>query len=489
MSTSSNLNLLDFGSSQRLPSTFERARRASTEPSGLLPDIDLGLDLGDDIFGRSSRERSIEVGRDAPAPRTIEDEMNSTGFYNGPDLGLDLGEPEVAPQRPAQDSSIIPGMGEDDFQMGGMMDEHRMAPVPDAFASAHLPMRQQRQTLSPLSSIRSSAEREMERTFNPEGLLMPEQDEETIHHAQRAKRRKILQADVETEMRSAEIRALQQDRSKILKAPQFLSRDPVLLALMQMQREGNFVSNILSDGMQRGLAPELRGVLSLELVKQSAERKRKRDAGLPTPPPEGADKNLQLQIPADEEELNQPGDAFDFGNDTTIGADNARTTIEGDDQPVLPDQSSRPGTQERNLNDDEEPTLPNEPDNFDETVMPILHPKDAGPVSLGTKHAVHALRERFGPDAASTSTPSKRTQASVLFQDMLPEKTTTRADATKMFFEVLVLATKDAIKVEQDGDEVGGPLRVRGKRGLWGSWADERLTEQTEAGVVKTSAA
>jgi cohesin complex subunit SCC1 len=55
---------------------------------------------------------------------------------------------------------------------------------------------------------------------------------------------------------------------------------------------------------------------------------------------------------------------------------------------------------------------------------------------------------------------------------MLPEATTSKADATKMFFEILVLATKDAIKVEQPVDELGGPLRIRSKRGLWGSWAE-----------------
>jgi cohesin complex subunit SCC1 len=38
------------------------------------------------------------------------------------------------------------------------------------------------------------------------------------------------------------------------------------------------------------------------------------------------------------------------------------------------------------------------------------------------------------------------------------------------------LATKDAVKVEQiTGDKVlGGPLRVRGKRGLWGAWAESQ---------------
>jgi cohesin complex subunit SCC1 len=99
-----------------------------------------------------------------------------------------------------------------------------------------------------------------------------------------------------------------------------------------------------------------------------------------------------------------------------------------------------------------------------------VHPADSGPVSLGTKHAVHLLRDRFGSEAANS--PDKRKKASVLFQDLLPEATTSKADATKMFFEVLVLATKDAVKVEQQEALLGGPIRVRGKRGLWGDWAE-----------------
>jgi len=42
-----------------------------------------------------------------------------------------------------------------------------------------------------------------------------------------------------------------------------------------------------------------------------------------------------------------------------------------------------------------------------------------------------------------------------------------------MFFEILVLATKDAIKTEQREGELGADIRVRGKRGLWGDWAEK----------------
>lgn len=47
-----------------------------------------------------------------------------------------------------------------------------------------------------------------------------------------------------------------------------------------------------------------------------------------------------------------------------------------------------------------------------------------------------------------------------------------------MFFEVLVLATKDAVKVSQrDGF---GDIHVGPKKALWGSWAEELDEQQQE---------
>jgi cohesin complex subunit SCC1 len=83
---------------------------------------------------------------------------------------------------------------------------------------------------------------------------------------------------------------------------------------------------------------------------------------------------------------------------------------------------------------------------FEERPAPVVPRAERLPVTVATKHAVHILRDQFGPEAATT--PGKRLSTSVVFQDLLPEYQTTRTEATKMFFECLVLATKDAIKVE-----------------------------------------
>ena len=63
------------------------------------------------------------------------------------------------------------------------------------------------------------------------------------------------------------------------------------------------------------------------------------------------------------------------------------------------------------------------------------------------------------------------------FQDLLPSAITNRTDATKMFFEVLVLATKDAVRVTQEKG-FGGDIIITPKKGLWGKWAEEKDEQQ-----------
>jgi cohesin complex subunit SCC1 len=235
----------------------------------------------------------------------------------------------------------------------------------------------------------------------------------------------------------------------------------MLLTLMAMQKNGGFVSNILGDGRGKGWAPEIRGVLSLELVRRSGELKRKRDSGIGLgEEEEEARKTPRLDIEEEGEAMEFGAGDDGFGADHTLGGDGETFNIPGDGDLRLAEDDGIA------LAGDEEDLSPQ--GNFDDTTAPLIHPADNGPVSQGTKHAVHLLRERFG---GTTGTPKK--SASVLFQDLLPQQTTNKSDATKMFFEVLVLATKDAVKVEQDGEALGANIRLRAKRGLWGAWAEK----------------
>lgn len=427
---------VDFGS-QLLPNS---QRFASQEPARLedhtLVDLDLGEDdtpLGNDF--------SIELGRDAPAPRPVEEDLFSEeGKLHDLDLPLDLGEDDAPLDKM--------DLGDDSHDN---LDRFLMPDDPMDLADGDIiPRDDENAELQPEGPRES-----VDRFASARGSVALGDDENGVQEAevatqekQRVKRRKVLEHDQTTQLASSSIAQLQAEHDDILKPVSFLPRDPVLLTLMNMQKNGDFVSNVLGQGRGRGWAPELRDMLSYETIRKAGELKRKRDSGI-------SDMDIDAaHLPA-----------LDLGEDE--GVSNVDEGI-GLDSILQQTQIEFPADDAERAASEDEGLLP---DDFDDTV---IHPADSGPVSLGTKHAVHLLRDRFGgTSAAETPSPQKK---SVLFQSLCPEKETSKADATKMFFETLVLATKDAIKVEQGHNVIGGPLRIKAKRGLWGSWAE------TEAG-------
>lgn len=425
----------DWGTSQILPQSVEESQSASQAMP--LEDLDLGIDIGMDTTAPS-----IEVGRRQETPR-----RDNTLFED--DLGLDLGLGDTTLGPQFGDDQPLPA---DDFTMGDMSTAKRNE---EALAAAE---RRERESLSPLSDIGDQQAAELERTFQLQQEDEEEEADETqIQAQQRQKRRKVLQNDTATELGNSQIKAQQEDRSKILKQPSFLPRDPVLLSLMNMQRSGGLVSSILGDGQLRGWAPELRGIMSIELIRRSGDLKRKR--GIAAPPSPAVEQGLSPppmdDVPQLEEELPQEEQQPSFD----------------DDGFALPQSPGGPG--------------------FDETTIPAVHPAESGPVSLATKHTVHMLRERFSTsdDPNEAPSPNTRKSQSVLFTELCPERRTTKQDATKLFFETLVLATKDAIKVEQKPEDgVGAPLRIRAKRGLWGQWAEMGVSQVQEEGAPQAEA-
>ncbi|KAL8821549.1 MAG: hypothetical protein Q9191_007283, partial [Dirinaria sp. TL-2023a] len=427
------------------PLSIEQGRRAAEPRPDIFDEddmhVELDLDLGDD------EGPSVEVGRRAPAPRPFEDSlMDNVDKFQNDNLGLDFGEdeparrpeespvPSLIPDNPNEEDHMLLDDGMNDFQMP--MDDLTLKFGGEPIAPTD--PRLERNSQSPLSSVRSS----VVRTF---ALDEEEADEQTMQQAHKAKKRKVLQADSATSMSNSQIKALQANRDAILRPTNLLPRDPLLLSLMNMQKNGGFVSNILGDGQTKSWAPELRGLLSLDTVRKSGELKRKRDSGVADVDEEEnaeTDKVTQTQpdIPDDEEQFPAPADSL--GEDPLQGPSEPAT--DGLQPPPLSDIPN-PNDQLADRDDDNE--ISPIRDTFDDTTAPILDPLESGPISIGTQHAVHLLRNRFRTStSSSTSTtnldpepqsPAQLKKAHTLFQDMLPERSTTKADATKMFFEVL----------------------------------------------------
>jgi cohesin complex subunit SCC1 len=358
--------------------------------------FDLELDFG------------IELGREAPAPCPIEEEMVSELEAIPPRKEGAEGEP-----------SLELGFGE--MPIGGEEFEFHPADISRA-----------RITESPLSEIDEALARELEAEYTalgPAELHEPEEERVLMRRPeQRVKRQKILIPDEEITLSNHQIREQQANRDNITKPTAFLPRDHFLAALVDMQKSGGFVSSIMLEGRSSAWAPELRGMLSLDAVQAPRELKRKRPIrALEVEPEYGVSKSPRLELGE------EPGiglGAGALGEETMAGEE---TMFE----------------------------IPA----FEETTAPVAPPAEHPPIPVAAEHAVHILRDQFGPEAATS--PGRRATASVVFQDLLPEYRTTKAEATKMFFECLVLATKDVIKVEQ-GPGLGDDIRIWAKEGLWG---------------------
>ncbi|RCI14600.1 hypothetical protein L249_6839 [Ophiocordyceps polyrhachis-furcata BCC 54312] len=420
-----------------------------------MDDLELELDFGLDMDGGPSQ--SLEVGRDAPAmPWDVEDDvLSETGM--APRRELELGKEDErghemgdATVRIADEEGDIQ-MADDDF---GFNPGDQSA-VPEMTGAVD--MNRARISESPLSDIDEAFAREVEAEYsryNHTDLYEPDEEEAeptTVRRpAQRAKKQKVMMPDSEIALSSNHIKLQQADRHNIVKLAAFLPRDPLLLALMSMQKSGGFLSSVMMEGRSSAWASELHGMLQVEATSGMGDLKRKRDSGIAdVESDQGAVKSPRLELgEGDDMEFGFDGDAL---GDQTAAADGTVLEMAAVDEVERAESASSP--------------MPA----FDETTAPMVYPADSGPVSIGTKHAVHILRDIFGDEAATNEDTRKKT--AVVFQTLLPEKRSTKAEATKMFFECLVLATKDAIKVEQ-GSGLGDAIKIRGKRGLWGDWAE-----------------
>jgi cohesin complex subunit SCC1 len=202
--------------------------RLSPDEGPLLNDEDLGLDFGDDA---NDTTVSVQYGRNAPAAQLPDDDILGGVKIYEDDLQLDLGEDVEMEDQPAPvphgDDMHIPDMN------GGP------ALGDDETELLRQQVAQQPRADSPLSEAISEVLRNLDQTY-----AQQEEDISEVAVQQRQSRRKFkpLVADVETMLHNRDIKAHAEDRSKILKAPSFLPRDPFLLTLMEGPRTGHLSS-------------------------------------------------------------------------------------------------------------------------------------------------------------------------------------------------------------------------------------------------------
>jgi cohesin complex subunit SCC1 len=501
-----------FISSLEQPRGFEHDDDLQLEDDIL--DIDIGEDNNMNIGGLEdlmAGSDSLEIGRDAPIPRDVGEDLFSESR-----LDLDLGS--MTPK--ARESMPPPGLGFEeegldlglddenagfgrgmdiDFEGDTTIQPHEATPVPEATAQAPEPAaaeaaRERTASVAPTVQMEDAPVEEQQEepqgeagdaTFVRESSrVSSEEVEETVHARAQGRKRKVV-VDPVTELKAKFIKAQQEDRSRILKDPSFLPRDPTVLALMSLTKSGGLARSIF---YPRNIAPELTSLLAPDFVKRMAELKRKREGAeeqeqvRPSPP-----KQARLEIDQ-EEEMAQP--EVDFGGSMLEeGAKDEMMDLPGD-QSIVPflDQEEEFAIRRSGMSSrapfshsltaigtaSPQPEIVPQGDVTAEDMATMGEPveeqtyiAESQPVSRETRHAVHVLREQFA---------EPQPKAVVRFKELLPPKTTTRVDATKMFFEVLVLATKDAVKVKQS--KGFGEIEIQQKKALWGSWAEEKDEQQ-----------
>jgi hypothetical protein len=353
-----------YMSSMEQPRGFGRDDDLQLEEDIL--DIDIGEDreIGGEL-GELMSGDSFEIGRDAPHHRDVGEDL-----FDESRLTMDLGGQETPKAR----ESVPSGLGFEDgldlgfdepmgFDIGAAdttIQQAEVTPVPQAAPapeqemaeapSAAAPEEHREHSESPLSSARSSIARDVveESTYHEpvseEVRRSPSEDTEAAHvrnHAASRKRKVVV--DSVTEIKAKVIKAQQADRSRILKDPSFLPRDPTVLALMSLTKTGGLARSVF---YPKNIAPELADLLAPDFVKRMAEMKRKRDAGEDKEESPAKQPRLELEIEEPEEEVpisEQPEEQEVQDETMELGADISAVRIGGEEEELV-DPGRRTGT-------------------------------------------------------------------------------------------------------------------------------------------------
>lgn len=403
-------------------------------------DLDLGLDFGleEDRLATLPEEAGdvtegqIEIGLEAPqVERSLGDELgmdesmgldldDDMGFPASPDANLELVAPE-SPATPTHDADIL---GENvsvaiDFDHADEAVTERSIVGDDEHARA--------------------AQAAVDKAAMP-----PPRRTRTA-----TKRR--AQVDDITEIRTSNSQIIE-NRKTIIKEHSALPADPKDFALFTLSHDANKFVNSLYHPIQ--LHPEISRLVNPEFVSQMMKRKRSL-TDISSPETAKAARTTSPEPELDDEENRFEDTQFDIDVGGEGFADTAGTDIQQAESPRFEGDFDELDLPHVTLVQDEEGA---EEEDVEEETGSVTAAAAASGISRNTIKAVSLLRENL-----------KHERDSAFFGTMLGTAPT-KSTKVKMFFEMLVLATKDAVKLEQQVPF--GDITVAAKNGLFGSQWD-----------------
>ncbi|ORY87062.1 Rec8 like protein-domain-containing protein [Protomyces lactucae-debilis] len=406
--------------------------------------VDLDLDIG------AEDGPSLEMGRDAAPERRLSDEFELiTALDKGNDTTMAMEDEGAQYQDVEMDYHNEPGLGDfNDFPM----EDLPAAPSrePSAVPAAG-------ETVDDAAAATTAAA--------------------PVRAKQVRKRR--LQDDAATELSSRSMKALQENPAPLTKRARRLPADPGAMHLMQLSMQGQ-LGQLGWQPMH--LHPSIREMLMPGFVREIARaRQQTAEAGsrqgsvhpagegeqeafipdMDNDGPVAAFGNDESGLSAFDHDqpglgdFNDGGDA-DFGlPDVTLPEDSTRLSLPGRQESAAPGTVRGTSPAEALSSLDPLHSDAHESTQFESTQQANAA---AGVVAIDTATVVAQLKEALGGR-------TKKAQAAASTGFTTLAEGTSRAAASSLFFQVLLLATKDALKVEQS--EAYGEIKIKSKAGLY----------------------
>ncbi|KAK9765755.1 sister chromatid cohesion protein 1 [Basidiobolus ranarum] len=400
-------------------------------------ELDLGLEddfrpapLGDDSM-------DIEVGRDAQPELSFS--------IDGPaDITLDEGKLGMEPLGELPEFSFEAKAGEenlfDDMDLG-------------------LDRPQEVELVEPPMVVEDEVIEEQEQTM----LEMPAMVAPARLVSRQSRKRKLI-VDQVIELPSDHISGQLKDTSDITQEEAYLPVSRKMMRLKQIQDEG--AHYYLSLNGPQNVVPELLGLFTRELVKDQQtvpETEESREAfGLEI------EEELMPSIPVDE-----PGiSSFDFSEPALIEEETIAAEV-SEQVPMLPEEmptedvgegiSQVPGSPVLSITGEQSTEGLGRSEIFDAEEIEEPEAGTEAAFSKSTVKTMHLLRTEI----QKAADPGMEKSTSLKYRNIAGNAT--RTDAVKFFFELLVLSTKDVVKVKQS--EPYGDIEITPKDKLFDNTA------------------